>query len=55
MDSVKSQIETLMKAGYRSPFFSPLFMSPVQTASEIQKKVDELVQPIPSETNDAAG
>ena len=25
MDSVKSQIETLMKAGYRSPFFSPLF------------------------------
>jgi len=38
MDSVKTQIETLMK-----------------TASDIQKKVNELVQPIPVETDDVPG
>jgi len=62
MDNVKTQIETLMKASSlsHSLFISPLFILGaffffLQTASEIQKKVDELVQPIPGETDDTPG
>lgn len=60
MDNVKSQIDTLMKARFfliSSPvnIYFIFLPSLLQTASEIQKKVDELVQPISGETNDSPG
>ena len=54
MDSVKSQIDMLMKVSYSATctFDIRVDLHLSQTASEIQKKVDQLVLPIP--TSDAA-